>query len=112
MTQPHSVTVTTSAFDAEDEGSNPSEVATRRQFLTGLFGVAVVAALPPMPALPPTYTLEQWQLAVAKVWSDCMFDMLAYGTSATRPCKAFPFIECVPLNELYLPPTIGGLFNE
>lgn len=29
MTQPHSVTVTTSAFDAEDEGSNPSEVATR-----------------------------------------------------------------------------------
>lgn len=113
MSQPHSEMDITPDFDSGDEGSNPSGAATsRRAFLQGLFGVAVVAALPSIPVVPPTYTLVEWQEAVIKVYYDLMRDTLIYGTGAIRSCDKFPFIECVPLSELYLPTTIGGLFDD
>lgn len=86
----------------------------RRQFLTGLFGAAVVSALPNLPALesaPLIYTLEEWQEAIRKIWLAQWTDLIMYGTCAIRQIDDFPFIESIPFSELVLPTTIGGLLD-
>lgn len=87
----------------------------RRDVLTNLFGAAVVAALPNVPAIETTvsiYTLEDWRNAVIKVWASQMEDLIIYGTCAIRQIDTFPFIESVPVRELYLPTTTRGLFSD
>lgn len=82
----------------------------RRAFLTGLFGTAAITALPvSAKVLEPTLTLgPDWQTAIAKVYANYMTDLMLYGTGAIRSCDTFPWIENVPLTQLYETP-IGGL---
>lgn len=87
----------------------------RRDFLSNLFGVAVVAALPNLPlieAAVTTPTIQEWETAINRVWVASLSDLIIYGTSAIRQIDTFPFIENVPLEELRIPMIKGGLFSD
>ena len=75
----------------------------RRDFLTGLFGAAVVATLPITKALSlPTH--QAFIDAVLEVQSQAWMNFLAYGCAAIESIEDFPYVRSVPLNEIYTTP--------
>lgn len=72
----------------------------RRDFLSGLFGTAVVASLAPAYVLTEAAT-QDWQLAVLPIYERSMFELRVYGTTVIKNIDTFPYIANVNLEDFY-----------
>lgn len=85
----------------------------RREFLHKIGAGAIVIGFAPQVLLEPIHSYDAWMEATMKVLGEVQADMIIYGTGAYRYTDIFPWIERVPLQELYIPlgPSKGGLLD-
>lgn len=72
----------------------------RREFLIGLFGVAVVTAMPTTALSQPT-SLE-WEVAILNLQRQYLYEIVAFGTCMIQYTDAFPFVEIIPASEWHV----------
>lgn len=91
----------------------------RRDFLHGLaVTAAVIGIAPAMPTIPMSaktnaelwYT--EWLKDTAHVWVEHYNNTILYGIGAIRRIEEYPYVESVPLSELTIPPSSGGLLDR
>lgn len=73
----------------------------RREFLTGLFGLATAAALPNAAALSQPVTLD-WEAAILNLQRQYLYEIVAFGTCMIRHTDVFPFVEIIPASEWHV----------
>lgn len=78
-------------------------MTTRRDFLAGLFGVAVAGAIPSALDLPVT---EAWKLALGKIFDEYIQEFMLYGTAGLRYSVEEPYVELIRAKDMLLIPEL------